>query len=64
MENVIQSQLDPNYVPPEYAIPYDVLELPSQGIVYPNKKSTVKVEFLTAFDETVLTSPNISNSNK
>ncbi len=63
MENVIQSQLDPNYVPPEYAIPYDVLELPSQGIVYPNKKSTVKVEFLTAFDETVLTSPNISNSN-
>ena len=27
MENV----LDPNYVPEEYKVPYDVIELPSQG---------------------------------
>ena len=54
-----QSFMDPNYVPDEYKVPYDVLELPSQGLLYPNKKSSVKVEFLTAYDENVLTSPNI-----
>lgn len=62
MEN--QSFIDPNFVPEEYKVPYDILELPSQGLLYPNKKSKVKVEFLTAYDENVLTSPNILNSGK
>ena len=62
MEN--QSFMDPNFVPEEYKVPYDILELPSQGLLYPNKKSKVKVEFLTAYDENVLTSPNILNSGK
>jgi hypothetical protein len=56
--------MDPNFVPEEYKVPYDILELPSQGLLYPNKKSKVKVEFLTAYDENVLTSPNILNSGK
>ena len=56
--------LSPNYVPEELSTPYDILELPSQGILYPNKKSSIKVEYLTALDETILTSPNIIANNK
>ena len=59
-----KSFIDPNYVPEDYRVPYDILELPSQGLLYPNKKSKVKVEFLTAYDENILTSPNILNSGK
>lgn len=62
MEN--KEFIDPNYVPEEYKVPYDVVELPSQGLLYKNKKSSVKVEYLTAYDENILTSPNIINSGK
>lgn len=58
------SFLDPNYVPDEFKVPYDVIELPSQGLLYKNKKSSVKVEYLTAYDENVLSSPNLLNSGK
>jgi len=63
MDNVNQN-LDPNYVPEELKTPYDVIELPSQGILYKNNKKSVKVEYLTAMDESILTSPNISSGNK
>lgn len=56
--------MDPNFVPDEYKVPYDVIELPSQGLLYKNKKSSVKVEYLTAYDENILTSPNLLNSGK
>jgi hypothetical protein len=56
--------LDPNYIPDEYKEQYDVLELPSQGILYPNKKSSIKVSYLTTMDENILSSPNIVNSGK
>ena len=59
-----ESFIDPNFVPDEYKVPYDIIELPSQGLLYPNKKSKVKVEYLTAFDENILTSPNILASGK
>jgi hypothetical protein len=64
MEDNQLNQLSPNYVPEEYRTPYDVLELPSQGILYKNNKKTVKVEYLTAMDESILTSPNISSGSK
>lgn len=60
----INQFIDPNYVSQENIIPYDILELPSQGILYPNKKTSVKVEYLTAYDETILTSPNLSANGK
>jgi hypothetical protein len=63
MENV-QQNLDPNFVPEEFRTPYDIVELPSQGILYKNNKKSVKVEYLTAMDESVLSSPNISNGSK
>lgn len=59
----INNVFDPNYVPDELKVPYDIIELPSQGILYENKKSKVKLEYLTAMDENVLSSPNISNSD-
>ena len=60
----INNQLSPNYVPEELRTPYDIIELPSQGLLYPNKKSNVKVEYLTAMDESIITSPNIVANNK
>lgn len=62
MENT--NQMDPNHVPEEFRTPYDVIELPSQGILYKNNVKTVKVEYLTAMDESILSSPNISSGNK
>jgi hypothetical protein len=56
------SMMDPNFVPKEFATPYDVVELPSQGLLYKNKISKVKVEYLTAMDESILTSPNMSSN--
>lgn len=44
-------------------IAFDVVELPSRGIVYPNKKKTVKVAYLTAADENILSSPNLIATN-
>lgn len=43
---------------------YDVIPLPSGGLFYKNKKSTVKVSYLTAADENVLTSPNLLENGK
>ena len=60
----IMSTMDPNHIPEDLKTPYDVVELPSQGLLYKNKKSKVKVEYLTAMDESILTSPNISSGNK
>lgn len=43
-------------------IAYDVVELPSKGIYYPNKKKSVRVAYLTASDENILSSPTLINS--
>jgi hypothetical protein len=40
-------------------IAYDVVELPSRGIHYPGKKKSVRVAYLTAADENILSSPNL-----
>ncbi len=53
---------NPNYVPEEYKIPFDVVEVPSQGILYPDGKGTFRVEYLTTYDENILGSPNLSNN--
>lgn len=44
-------------------IAYDVVELPSRGIYYPNKKKSVRVAYLTAADENILSSPNLIQKN-
>ena len=44
--------------------PYDVLKLPSGGLIYKNHKGTVDVSFLTAADEDIITNPNLLQSGK
>ena len=44
-------------------IAYDVVELPSRGIHYTNKRKTVRVAYLTASDENILSSPSFINTN-
>jgi hypothetical protein len=44
-------------------IAYDVIPLPSQGIYYPNKKKNIKIAFLTASDENILSSPSLIANN-
>ena len=48
-------RIDPN-------ISYDVVVLPSRGIHYANNKKSVKVAYLTAADENILSAPNLSQS--
>ncbi len=45
-------------------IAYDVVELPSKGIHYQNKKKSVRVSFLTAADENILSSASLIASGK
>jgi len=51
-----------NYRDEDLSIPYDVIELPSQGMLYPSKQKTVKIEYLTTMDESILSSPNLLNN--
>jgi hypothetical protein len=45
-------------------VAYDVVELPTKGIYYKNKKKSVKVAYLTAADENILSSQNLINTGK
>lgn len=45
-------------------VPYDIIPLPSKGLLYPGKKPSLEVEYLTAMDENILTSPNLLQSGK
>ena len=45
-------------------IAYDVVELPSRGIYYSNKKKSLRVSYLTAADENILSSASLIASNK
>ncbi len=42
------------YAQVNFDLPHDVVELPSKGIFYKNKKKSVKVGYLTASDENLL----------
>lgn len=48
-------RIDPN-------IAYDVVELPSKGIYYSNNKKSLRVAYLTASDENILSSSSLINS--
>lgn len=49
---------------PKFEVPYDVVSLPSQGVLYKNVPQEIEVEYMTGKDEDVLTSPKIINSGK
>ena len=43
----------------DMSVQYDVIALPSNGECYKNKLSRLPVAYLTAYDENILTSPNL-----
>jgi hypothetical protein len=43
---------------------FDVIPLPSEGKLYPSKKKSIKVAYLTTADENILTSPNLVDSGQ
>ena len=45
----------------DFNLPHDVVELPSRGKFYKNKKSALKVGYLTAMDENILLADNKNN---
>jgi len=47
-----------------FEVPFDVLPLPSKGLLYPGNKDSIKVEYMTASDENILTSANLIKSGK
>ena len=49
---------------PEFPEIYDILPLPSDGILYSNKKDRIKVAYMTTKMENILTSPNLIRSGK
>jgi hypothetical protein len=44
---------------PQFEDEWDMVELPSKGKIYPTKKSRIKVAFLTADDENILSNPGL-----
>eukprot|EP01050_Picozoa_sp_SAG11_P000001 SAG11_NODE_1_length_64905_cov_182.268355_1_plen_49_part_10 len=44
--------------PLETILPYDMVSLPSQGIFYKTDKKSVKVTYLNASDENLLSTPS------
>ena len=49
------------YLQEGFNLPHDVVELPSRGKFYKNKKSALKVGYLTAMDENILLADNKNN---
>ena len=49
---------------PNYNCPFDVIPLPSGGKTYKNKKSGVRVAYMTTADENILTSSNLLQSGE
>lgn len=52
------------FVEPDYGSDFDIIPLPSEGKTYKNKKGEIKVSYLTAGDENILTNPNLVKSGK
>jgi len=48
----------------QFQAPFDVIPLPSKGLLYPNQNGSIKIEYLTAMDENILTSQNLIKSGK
>jgi len=49
---------------PQEDSPYDVIKLPSEGLLYPNQGSSIKLSYLNASDENLITNPNLLRSGK
>ena len=48
----------------DFSLPHDVVQLPSQGVFYKSKKKSVKVGYLTAADENIISNVDSKKSVK
>lgn len=48
----------------EFVVPTEVIELPSKGLFYPNRKSTVEIKYMTAEEDNILFSEDLIKSHK
>jgi len=53
-----------NLYTPQTDVPYDIIELPSRGLLYKNKQSKIKLAFLNGMDESIITNPNLLKSGE
>ena len=56
-----------NPIPPVTSnqnVPFDVIPLPSEGKLYPHKRDSIRVAYMTASDENILTNPNLLETGK
>lgn len=49
---------------PDLIISYEIIKLPSKGLFYSNKMDELKVEYMTAKDEDLITTPSLIESGK
>jgi transcription elongation factor Elf1 len=61
--------LDEDYVPDEFMdneflVPTEEIELPSKGKFYANGQKSIKIKYLTAEDENILTSPELIKNGR
>ena len=63
-----QGEIKPKSSKEEFTIPFDIVPLPSKGLLYRDGplagKDTIEVHYLTAIQEDILTSPNLLQSGK
>ncbi len=52
------------YLDTEFTVPTERVELPSKGVFYPNKKSSVTIKYLTAEEDDILYSADLIKSGK
>lgn len=69
MDDVLKrGEIKPKSSNEEYTIPFDVIPLPSRGLLYTDEclagKETVECQYLTAIQEDILTSPNLLQSGR
>ena len=48
----------------EFKVPTEIIELPSRGLFYPNRKSTVEIKYMTAEEDNILFSEDLIKSGK
>jgi hypothetical protein len=67
-KSVISNSSNTSYIDtisqPQYNAAFDIIPLPSEGKIYKNKKSKIKVAYMTTGDENIFTSPNLLESGE
>jgi hypothetical protein len=53
-----------HFIDTEFTVPTESVELPSRGVFYNNKKSSVTIKYLTAEEDDILYSPDLIKSGK